>query len=177
MLRDKGKFGAYYSCYFQYPPAITMMCLIRTEIYHFFDKGLRSYISMRVLSKIADSFYVLLMAQILNEHSDEVWFLQFSHNGQYLASSSNDRTVIIWEVTWSAYWWYKATIDLDLFSHFHSSFSDCRIHLHTMLAYIKYVKCFFTVAYVCGLWSSSVKLHKLFFGKGYFISVVLIRYH
>ncbi|XP_071906532.1 WD repeat-containing protein 26 homolog [Coffea arabica] len=36
--------------------------------------------------------------QILNEHSDEVWFLQFSHNGQYLASSSNDRTVIIWEV-------------------------------------------------------------------------------
>ncbi|KAL3502469.1 hypothetical protein ACH5RR_036918 [Cinchona calisaya] len=36
--------------------------------------------------------------QILNEHSGEVWFLQFSHNGQYLASSSNDRTVIIWEV-------------------------------------------------------------------------------
>ncbi|XP_041006949.1 WD repeat-containing protein 26 homolog [Juglans microcarpa x Juglans regia] len=36
--------------------------------------------------------------QILQEHRDEVWFLQFSHNGKYLASSSNDRSAIIWEV-------------------------------------------------------------------------------
>ncbi|XP_016444180.1 WD repeat-containing protein 26 homolog isoform X1 [Nicotiana tabacum] len=36
--------------------------------------------------------------QILQEHSDEVWFLQFSHNGNYLASSSADCSVIIWEV-------------------------------------------------------------------------------
>ncbi|KAL2524794.1 transducin family protein/WD-40 repeat family protein [Abeliophyllum distichum] len=36
--------------------------------------------------------------QILQEHSDEVWFLQFSHNGKYLASSSSDCLVIIWEV-------------------------------------------------------------------------------
>ncbi|KAL5581520.1 hypothetical protein UlMin_013962 [Ulmus minor] len=36
--------------------------------------------------------------QILHEHNDEVWVLQFSHNGKYLASSSNDRSAIIWEV-------------------------------------------------------------------------------
>ncbi|XP_054797095.1 WD repeat-containing protein 26 homolog [Prosopis cineraria] len=36
--------------------------------------------------------------QILEAHSDEVWFVQFSHNGKYLASSSNDRSAIIWEV-------------------------------------------------------------------------------
>nr|XP_016486134.1 PREDICTED: WD repeat-containing protein 26-like [Nicotiana tabacum]XP_016486135.1 PREDICTED: WD repeat-containing protein 26-like [Nicotiana tabacum] len=36
--------------------------------------------------------------QILQEHKDEVWFLQFSHNGKYLASSSADCSVIIWEV-------------------------------------------------------------------------------
>ncbi|KAG8662636.1 WD repeat-containing protein 26 homolog [Manihot esculenta] len=36
--------------------------------------------------------------QILEAHSDEVWFLQFSHNGKYLASSSRDQSVIIWEV-------------------------------------------------------------------------------
>ncbi|KAK1281465.1 Protein SPA1-RELATED 3 [Acorus calamus] len=36
--------------------------------------------------------------QILQDHSDEVWFLQFSSNGKYLASASNDKTAIIWEV-------------------------------------------------------------------------------
>ncbi|XP_077220780.1 WD repeat-containing protein 26 homolog [Tasmannia lanceolata] len=36
--------------------------------------------------------------QVLQAHLDEVWFLQFSNNGQYLASSSNDRSAIIWEV-------------------------------------------------------------------------------
>ncbi|XP_043688903.1 WD repeat-containing protein 26 homolog [Telopea speciosissima] len=36
--------------------------------------------------------------QVLQAHRDEVWYLQFSHNGKYLASSSNDRSAIIWEV-------------------------------------------------------------------------------
>ncbi|GAV62352.1 WD40 domain-containing protein [Cephalotus follicularis] len=36
--------------------------------------------------------------QILQAHSDEVWFLQFSHHGKYLASSSSDQTAIVWEV-------------------------------------------------------------------------------
>ncbi|KAL8105700.1 WD repeat-containing protein 26 homolog isoform X2 [Apium graveolens] len=36
--------------------------------------------------------------QTLQEHKDEVWFLQFSHNGKYLASSSKDQTALLWEV-------------------------------------------------------------------------------
>ncbi|GAB2265621.1 WD repeat-containing protein 26 [Dionaea muscipula] len=36
--------------------------------------------------------------QILQAHSDEVWYLQFSHNGRYLASTSKDQSAIIWEV-------------------------------------------------------------------------------
>ncbi|KAL6554424.1 hypothetical protein OROMI_020097 [Orobanche minor] len=37
-------------------------------------------------------------SQILVDHKDEIWFLKFSHNGQYLASSSRNCVVIIWEV-------------------------------------------------------------------------------
>ncbi|KAL0691988.1 hypothetical protein Bca4012_059168 [Brassica carinata] len=36
--------------------------------------------------------------QILSEHTDEVWFLTFSHDGKYLASSSKDKTAILWEM-------------------------------------------------------------------------------
>ncbi|MCL7037952.1 hypothetical protein MKW94_006590 [Papaver nudicaule] len=36
--------------------------------------------------------------QILNNHENEVWFVQFSNNGHYLASSSSDCTAIIWKV-------------------------------------------------------------------------------
>jgi WD40 repeat protein len=38
------------------------------------------------------------LLQILCAHSDEVWFLQFSNNGKYLASASNDKSAIIWKV-------------------------------------------------------------------------------
>ncbi|XP_043721855.1 WD repeat-containing protein WDS homolog isoform X1 [Telopea speciosissima] len=36
--------------------------------------------------------------QILYQHDNEVWFVQFSNNGEYLASSSSDCTAIIWKV-------------------------------------------------------------------------------
>uniref|UniRef100_A0A0C9S4Y1 TSA: Wollemia nobilis Ref_Wollemi_Transcript_22135_2382 transcribed RNA sequence n=1 Tax=Wollemia nobilis TaxID=56998 RepID=A0A0C9S4Y1_9CONI len=37
--------------------------------------------------------------QVLQSHENEVWFLQFSNNGKYLASASKDCTAIIWEVS------------------------------------------------------------------------------
>ncbi|CAN1270036.1 WD repeat-containing protein WDS homolog [Linum perenne] len=36
--------------------------------------------------------------QILREHKNEVWYVQFSNNGEYLASSSSDCTAIVWKV-------------------------------------------------------------------------------
>ncbi|CAL4917070.1 unnamed protein product [Urochloa decumbens] len=36
-------------------------------------------------------------AQILCGHNNEVWFVRFSNNGDYLASSSSDCTAIIWK--------------------------------------------------------------------------------
>ena len=35
----------------------------------------------------------------LNDHSGEVWFLQFSHDGTKLATASQDKTVLIYETT------------------------------------------------------------------------------
>lgn len=43
------------------------------------------------------------LLQVLGAHRDEVWFLQFSNNGKYLASASNDKTAIIWEVSLRTY--------------------------------------------------------------------------
>jgi WD40 repeat protein len=40
-----------------------------------------------------------MVVQVLEAHEDEVWFLQFSHDGHYLASTSKDCTAIVWEVS------------------------------------------------------------------------------
>ncbi|GAB4830126.1 hypothetical protein Ancab_019768 [Ancistrocladus abbreviatus] len=37
-------------------------------------------------------------SEVLTEHKNEVWFVQFSNNGEYLASSSSDCTAITWKV-------------------------------------------------------------------------------
>ena len=34
----------------------------------------------------------------LRAHNEEVWFVQFSHNGSHLASGSKDGNIIIWSV-------------------------------------------------------------------------------
>ncbi|RDD37740.1 WD repeat-containing protein 26 [Trichoplax sp. H2] len=36
--------------------------------------------------------------QILTDHSDQVWYVQFSHDGQKLATGSKDTSVIIWRL-------------------------------------------------------------------------------
>ena len=40
---------------------------------------------------------------ILQVHIDEVWDLEWSHNGKFLASASKDKSVIIWSVAVCAF--------------------------------------------------------------------------
>lgn len=35
---------------------------------------------------------------ILQMHEDEVWNIEWSHSGRYLASASKDKTAVIWKV-------------------------------------------------------------------------------
>ena len=35
---------------------------------------------------------------VLEVHSDEVWNLEWSHSGRYLATASRDKTAIIWRI-------------------------------------------------------------------------------
>jgi len=39
-----------------------------------------------------------LSAQVLTDHQDEVWHLQFAHNGHMMASASKDGTAIVWNI-------------------------------------------------------------------------------
>lgn len=70
-------------------------------------------------------YSVVQMEQILEEHTDEVWFLQFSHDGKYLASSSKDQSAIIWEVSsLNHYWLVVGGMDFYLPGSF-SSIKQC----------------------------------------------------
>lgn len=35
---------------------------------------------------------------IFEEHTDEVWFISFSHDGRWLASASKDMTAVVWSI-------------------------------------------------------------------------------
>ncbi|XP_021841909.2 WD repeat-containing protein 26 homolog isoform X1 [Spinacia oleracea] len=63
-----------------------------------FHNTLDSELSLYTDHQCARSQIPSETVQILQAHNDEVWYLQFSHNGKYLASASNDQSAIIWEV-------------------------------------------------------------------------------
>ncbi|KAI8855164.1 WD40-repeat-containing domain protein [Chytridium lagenaria] len=50
----------------------------------------------RLLTSFYRSHFPCKTLHVLGEHSDEVWLLSFSNDGNYLASASKDSTAIIW---------------------------------------------------------------------------------
>lgn len=42
--------------------------------------------------------FPLLTTNILKQHTDEVWYISWSHDGQYLASASKDQRAFIWRI-------------------------------------------------------------------------------
>lgn len=54
--------------------------------------------SIELLYLIYSTIFPNVTLHVLEDHTDEVWFVSFSHNGKYLASASKDKTVIIWDL-------------------------------------------------------------------------------
>ncbi|KAL8286124.1 hypothetical protein RQP46_004612 [Phenoliferia psychrophenolica] len=44
------------------------------------------------------AMFPTVTTHILEEHTDEIWRLEFSHDGEWLATAGRDKTVIIWKV-------------------------------------------------------------------------------
>lgn len=44
------------------------------------------------------SAFPSVTTHILTEHTDEIWRLEFSHDGEWLATAGRDKTAIIWSV-------------------------------------------------------------------------------
>ncbi|KAG9102164.1 hypothetical protein FS749_014943 [Ceratobasidium sp. UAMH 11750] len=67
-----------------------------TCAYHQADSS--DTISLYVDHSCTRAQFPTLTSHILAEHTDEVWRLEWSHDGRYLASTSQDKTVIIWRI-------------------------------------------------------------------------------
>uniref|UniRef100_A0AAG5D810 CTLH domain-containing protein n=1 Tax=Anopheles atroparvus TaxID=41427 RepID=A0AAG5D810_ANOAO len=55
-------------------------------------------VSLLVDHNCSSDGFPLQALQVLNDHSDEVWFCKFSPDGLRLATGSKDNSVIVWEV-------------------------------------------------------------------------------
>jgi len=49
---------------------------------------------------------------ILEKHTDEVWYIKFSYNGKYLASASKDNTIILWDVLSPVYYLIQFLVNI-----------------------------------------------------------------
>ena len=49
------------------------------------------------------SAFPSITTHILTEHTDEIWRLEFSHDGLWLATAGRDKTAIIWNVKVSSF--------------------------------------------------------------------------
>lgn len=46
----------------------------------------------------ASGLFPTYTSHVLQDHTDEVWRLEWSHNGDWLATAGKDRTVMLWNV-------------------------------------------------------------------------------
>lgn len=55
-------------------------------------------ISLLADCKCDSTAFPSVTTHILRDHEDEIWRLEFSHNGKWLATAGRDKTAIIWDV-------------------------------------------------------------------------------
>lgn len=55
-------------------------------------------ISLYADHKCAEGLFPSVTTHVLADHTDEVWRIEWSPAGDFLASASKDRSVIIWQI-------------------------------------------------------------------------------
>eukprot|EP00189_Rhodosorus_marinus_P008815 CAMPEP_0184752084 /NCGR_PEP_ID=MMETSP0315-20130426/43395_1 /TAXON_ID=101924 /ORGANISM="Rhodosorus marinus, Strain UTEX LB 2760" /LENGTH=547 /DNA_ID=CAMNT_0027231401 /DNA_START=680 /DNA_END=2323 /DNA_ORIENTATION=- len=84
-------------------PEKRLQALLRQALIYQKDSAQYPYTKQSNLSLLEDLEYSsyripTVTSRVLTKHKDEVWFVQFSHNGKWLVSSSKDTTIIVWDV-------------------------------------------------------------------------------
>eukprot|EP00189_Rhodosorus_marinus_P000129 CAMPEP_0113963886 /NCGR_PEP_ID=MMETSP0011_2-20120614/6786_1 /TAXON_ID=101924 /ORGANISM="Rhodosorus marinus" /LENGTH=547 /DNA_ID=CAMNT_0000976033 /DNA_START=122 /DNA_END=1765 /DNA_ORIENTATION=- /assembly_acc=CAM_ASM_000156 len=84
-------------------PEKRLQALLRQAMMYQKDSAQYPYTKQSHLSLLEDLEYSndripTVASRVLTKHKDEVWFVQFSHNGKWLVSASKDRTIIVWDV-------------------------------------------------------------------------------
>lgn len=126
-------------------PCILIMCVTSKQALIYWRITYRAIVETQSFSTL-DSYrtdcFPSKTIHVLKNHTDEVWYVAFSNDGQYLASVSKDQTCVVWNMTVSlTFLWSFTTIifvliplSIDFWGDRHSDWSLRRYYLLCMVA-------------------------------------------
>jgi len=84
-------------------PEKRLQLLVNQAVQYQKEKQNFPFVKQKEISLLEDLHYdpqriPTKTSRVLTHHKDEVWFVQFSHNGKLLATASKDKSVVVWDM-------------------------------------------------------------------------------